>query len=146
MQHRLGSDQTRQDTTMNIMVESQKSEPKNQMLSQQLIDQLKRGIAPQDEQMQIKQVEAVIEHERKTDSTHYPFRFENGIQIATPCDEVDATNHQQKLPGSSSGQLTAVEIITAELRMREERKELDNATSPLLLQLTSLYKVCIFDP
>ena len=51
MQHRLGSDQTRQDTTMNIMVESQKSEPKNQMLSQQLIDQLKRGIAPQDEQM-----------------------------------------------------------------------------------------------
>ena len=42
--------------------------------------------------------------------------------------------------------MTAVEIITAELRMREKRKELDNATSPLLLQLTSLYKVCIFDP
>lgn len=79
---------------MNIMVDSQKTEHKNQMLSQHLIDQLKKGIAPQDEQMQIKQVEAVIEQERKTDSTHYPFRFVNGHQIATPCDEVDATNLQ----------------------------------------------------
>ena len=128
------------------MVESQKTDHKNQILSQHLIDQLKKGIAPQDEQMQIKQVEAVIEQERKTDSTHYPFRFENGRQIATPCDEVDATNLQKKLSDSTRGQMTAVEIITAELRMREKRKELDNATSPLLLQLTSLYKVCIFDP
>ena len=48
-------------------------------------------------------------------------------------------------PENESGQLSAEDIIKAELRMREERKELDNATSPLLLQLTSLYKVCIFD-
>ena len=33
------------------MVEPQKTEHKNQMLSQHLIDQLKKGIAPQDEQM-----------------------------------------------------------------------------------------------
>ena len=41
--------------------------------------------------------------------------------------------------------MTAEDIIKAELRMREERRELNNEASPLLLQLSCLYKVCIFD-
>ena len=64
------------------------------MQRQHLFDKFQKGLVPDDPLLQIKQVEAVIEQERRVaaDAIPYPFRFENGRQIVTPAFDDAAEN------------------------------------------------------
>ena len=63
----------------------------------------------------------------------YPFRFEEGYQVST-----DVNNFEKV-------RLIPTEMIRAELRMREQRGELNHQNCPLLIKLASLYQVPVFE-
>ena len=81
-----------------------------------LESELKKGKIPDDEDLQIKQIEAVIKRERQ-DGISYPFIFINGWMIKAGQDEGNS---------KSRPKMTPTDIIRAELKLREERRELNN--------------------
>ena len=70
----------------------------------------------------------------------YPFSFENGkkIMMAVTGEAGEEVAGQEQVVSPS-------EMIREELKLREERGELTHDKSPLLIKLTSLYKVTIFE-
>ena len=93
-----------------------KSNAKTEDDVKSLESELKKGKIPEGEDAQIKQIEAVIKRER-LDGINYPFIFINGWMINAGQDEGNS---------KSKPKMTPTEIIKAELRLREERRELNN--------------------
>ena len=81
---------------------------------------------------QVKQVEMTSKSERALLDS-YPFSFENGYKVSSD------VNNPEKV------QLAPTEMIRAELRMRDQRGELNHDSCPLLIKLASLYKVPVFE-
>lgn len=89
---------------------------------------------PEAQQDQIKQIEGAIAHERLQSSMgDFPFKFVNGLIVYEASD------------AGLSRTLSPSEMIKEELRLREQRGELTHDKSPLLIKLTSLYRVTVFE-
>ena len=99
---------------------------------------------PESEADQIKQIEATISHER-WGSVTYPFRFENGNKIRQVEQYGDGGQVSTIDDASPPTQLSPSDMIREELKLRDERGELTHVKSPLLIKLTSLYRVTIFE-
>jgi len=66
----------------------------------------------------------------------FPFKFVNGTIVYQ-------AGHDSS--GAETRSLSPSDMIREELRLRERRGELTHDKSPLLIKLTSLYRVTIFE-